>query len=86
MEKGDSLFNYDHHATSKRLHYITNKYLGTPLSVNAITKINIEHNLKKINDGEGDAMSKVYKIKAFLEEVSDIRGTSIGGLFDSYIN
>jgi hypothetical protein len=86
MEKGDSLFNYNHQETTKRLSYITNKYLGTPLSVNAIAKITIEHNLKKVNDKEGDAMTKVNKMKAYLEEVSDIRGTSLQVLFDSYIN
>lgn len=86
MDKGDSLFNYDHQATSKRLHYITNKYLGTPLSVNAITKICIEHKLRRINEGEGDAMKKINETKKYLEEVSEIRGTSLQILFDNYIN
>ena len=86
MGKGDSLFNLTHQECSKRLSYITSKYLGTPLSVNAIAKITIEHNLKKINEGEGDAMGKINKVKSYLEKVSDIRGTSLQVLFDSYIN
>ena len=86
MGKGDKLFELDHQQTSKRLSYITSKYLGTPLSVNAITKICIEHKLRRINEGEGDAMKKINETKKYLEEVSQIRGTSLQILFDSYIN
>ena len=86
MKAGDKLFNLDHQQTSKRLFYITSKYLGSPLSVNSITKICIEHKLRRLNEKEGDAIKKINEIKAYLETVSDIRGTSLQVLFDSYIN
>ncbi len=84
MDSGESLFGYSEQELSKRLSYISQKYIGTSLSVNAIAKITIEHGLRKINDK--DPIVRVNKIKSYLEKVSEIRGTSVQVLFDNYIN
>lgn len=80
----DSLFNMTHDETSRRLFYITKKYLGTSLSVNAIAKITIEHHLNLITDKSPS--QQLIKQTKYLQEVSDIRGTSLNVLLDSYIN
>ncbi len=84
MGAGESVFGYSEQELSKRLSYISQKYLGTSLSVNAIAKINIEDGLTKIQDK--DAMVRVNKIKSYLEKVGEIRGTSVQVLFNNYIN
>ena len=84
MGAGESVFGYTEQELSKRLSYISQKYIGTSLSVNAIAKINIEDGLKKINDK--DPMVRVNKIKSYLEKVGEIRGTSVQVLFNNYIN
>jgi len=84
MGAGESVFGYTEQELSKRLSYISQKYLGTSLSVNAIAKINIEDGLTKIQDK--DAMVRVNKIKSYLEKVGEIRGTSVQVLFNNYIN
>ena len=84
MGASESVFGYSEQELSKRLSYISQKYIGTSLSVNAIAKINIEDGLKKINDK--DPMVRVNKIKSYLEKVGDIRGTSVQVLFNNYIN
>ncbi len=84
MGAGESVFGYTEQELSKRLSYISQKYIGTSLSVNAIAKINIEDGLTKIQDK--DAMVRVNKIKSYLEKVGEIRGTSVQVLFNNYIN
>lgn len=84
MDASESVFGYSEQELSKRLSYISQKYIGTSLSVNAIAKINIEDGLKKINDK--DPMVRVNKIKSYLEKVGEIRGTSVQVLFNNYIN
>ena len=84
MGAGESVFGYTEQELSKRLSYISQKYLGTSLSVNAIAKINIEDGLTKIQDK--DPMVRVNKIKSYLEKVGEIRGTSVQVLFNNYIN
>ena len=84
MESGEYLFGYSEQELSKRLSYVSQKYIGTSLSVNAIAKITIEHGLKQIKDK--DEMVRVNKIKKYLEKVGEIRGTSVQVLFDNYIN
>lgn len=84
MGAGESVFGYSEQELSKRLSYISQKYIGTSLSVNAIAKINIEDGLTKIQDK--DPMVRVNKIKSYLEKVGEIRGTSVQVLFNNYIN
>jgi len=84
MGAGESVFGYTEQELSKRLSYISQKYLGTSLSVNAIAKINIEDGLRKINNK--DPIVRVNKIKSYLEKVGEIRGTSVQVLFNNYIN
>ena len=84
MGAGESVFGYTEQELSKRLSYISQKYIGTSLSVNAIAKINIEDGLTKIQDK--DPMVRVNKIKSYLEKVGEIRGTSVQILFNNYIN
>jgi len=84
MGAGESVFGYSEQELSKRLSYVSQKYIGTSLSVNAIAKINIEDGLTKIQDK--DPMVRVNKIKSYLEKVGEIRGTSVQVLFNNYIN
>lgn len=84
MGSGNGLFEYTEQELSKRLGYVSQKHLGTTLSVNAIAKIMIEHHLTKITDK--DPMKRIHKVKDYLQKVSDIRGTGLQTLYDNYIN
>ena len=85
---GNSIFGFTEGELSCRLLYLSKKYSGINLSVNAIAKINISNGIKQLHEKNLglDGVIAHKMIINYLDSMGDIRGTSLKGLEDSYIN
>ena len=88
--EGNAIFGFTEGELSRRLIYLSNKYTGVNLSVNALAKITIKNDIEMIS--KRDIKNNVDAIKAhknilrYLEVIGSVRGTSANVLEGSYIN
>lgn len=71
---------------SQRLFYLTTKYTGISLSVNSIAKITIANGLDELDMTDLSGNQIANKIRLYLMEIGEIRGTSYEILHNSYVN
>ena len=90
FEEGNSIFGFTEGDLSRRLIYLSNKYTGVNLSVNALAKITIKNDIEMISKRDVknnvDAIRAHKNILRYLEVVGSVRGTSANVLEGSYIN
>lgn len=86
---GKSLFNMTNEELTKRLFYISNKYMNIPLSVNSIAKLTIRNKIdtmKKSNEyKKANTPQQTRMDKELIEDIADIRGTSFNIIWNSYV-
>ena len=88
--EGNSIFGFTEGELSRRLIYLSNKYTGVNLSVNALAKITIKNDIEMISKRDiknnVDAIKSHKNILRYLQVVGSVRGTSANVLEGSYIN
>ena len=89
FKNGNSVFDMTNDTLTKRLFYISNKYLNIPLSVNSIAKLTIRNqidNMKKSNEYKKSTTPQQTKMdKQLIENIADTRGTSFSVIWNSYV-
>lgn len=88
FKNGDSLFDMTNDTLTKRLFYISNKYLNIPLSVNSIAKLTIRNMLEDIKQTEEykkNTTNHILLQNQVVNKVAKIRGTSAQMIYNSYV-
>tara|TARA_R100000541_G_scaffold57261_1_gene67195 strand:- start:130 stop:1134 length:1005 start_codon:yes stop_codon:yes gene_type:complete len=89
FSNGDSLFDMTNDELTKRLFYISNKYLNTPLSVNSIAKLTIRNMIDSMKKSkkykEATTPQQTIMDKQLIQYISKVRGTSFDGIWNSYV-